>query len=449
MKALCGFTLIILMIIPAVLPAEGPFPSKVLGNGLEVIVVENHTVPLVTIEILFRNGAFIESPEENGLTNLYDNLFFKANKILSTQASYLARVRELGMITGASTREEWVHFHATLPSDSLGAGLEFMQQVVEFPMFNIDEMAREKELILEQMDRQAANPGAQLNRAVQQKLWGSTFSRKDYQGDRQVIREATLEQMLLMHERYGLPNNAALLVAGDVSPKDVFRLARKQFGGWEDGPDPSRTNPIPPMIPLAANVDTIVTQPVTTARLTLAWQGPSVTADVKGTFAADVLSLILSQKTSSFQKNLIAAGVLEADMFYLTQKYVGPIFINAACRPDKLRAAHEALLAEIESFAEPEYFSDKQLANAKTLLEVDAIYKRDEASYFVHELGFWWAIAGLDYYRGYLDNLRAVSRADIVNYVNRYIIGQPRVTAVMVDRQSQQELNLAPGSLLP
>ncbi|MEE9162768.1 MAG: hypothetical protein V3U35_07325, partial [Candidatus Neomarinimicrobiota bacterium] len=97
--------------------------------------------------------------------------------------------------------------------------------------------------------------------------------------------------------------------------------------------------------------------------------------------------------------------------------------------------------------ADPGYFTNEQLKTAKTLLEVDAIYKHDKASTFIHEVGFWWAVAGLDYYRDYLDNLRAVSREDIVNYVNRYIIGQPQVTATMLSREAQQQFNIVDGSL--
>ena len=89
----------------------------------------------------------------------------------------------------------------------------------------------------------------------------------------------------------------------------------------------------------------------------------------------------------------------------------------------------------------------KQLDNAKTLLEVDAMFRRDKASAQIHEVAFWWAVAGLDYYRNYLDNLRTVNREDILSYLYRYIIGQPSVTAAMVDRQTQQQLQVVEGRL--
>ncbi|MBA7698374.1 hypothetical protein ES703_107051 [subsurface metagenome] len=180
----------------------------------------------------------------------------------------------------------------------------------------------------------------------------------------------------------------------------------------------------------------------------MAWYGPSVLADVKGTFAADVFSFILNQRTSALQKNLVDSGIaLRVDVLYFTQKHIGPIFISVTCRPQKFWEAYQALRDEIEKFDDTDYFTDEQIANAKTLLEVDAVFKGDKASVLVHEVAFWWAVAGLDYYRDYLDNLRAVSREDLLNYVHRYIISQPHVAAAMVNRQTRQQLQVLEGRL--
>lgn len=448
MKAQPSLLPFLLLVAVSAMQAGDALSARVLDNGLQVIVVENHTVPLATIEVALRNGSFTESSEENGLTNLHAQMFYKANQAFPTQAACLGRARELGIVSGVSSREEWENFYLTLPADSLKSGLDFMRQSIIYPLFSGDQLAQEKQVILDEMDREAANPSYHLSRAVRTKLWGRNVCRKDYLGDRNVIRSASLDQVRLIQERYVIPNNAALLVAGDVRPGEVFRLAETLFGAWKAGPDPSRANPVPPYLPLAANMDTVVVQPVNNAEIVMAWHGPSVMADVKGTFAADVFSFILNQRTSALQKNLVDSGlVLRANVFYLTQKHIGPIFISITCRPQKFWEAHQALRAEIEKFVDPGYFTDEQLANAKTLLEVDAIFKGDKASVLIQEIAFWWAVAGLDYYRAYLDNLRAVSREDILNYLDRYIVGQPHVTAAMVNRQTRQQLRVLEGGL--
>src|ERR1700688_3296696 len=78
--------------------ALGPeIQQHTLPNGLEVIVAENHALPLVTVEIAVRNGSMTEPPELNGLSHLYEHMFFKGNAVIPDQGAYLARMRELGM----------------------------------------------------------------------------------------------------------------------------------------------------------------------------------------------------------------------------------------------------------------------------------------------------------------------------------------------------------------
>src|SRR5256714_3023026 len=97
---------------------EAKLISQVLPNGLEVIVLEDHSIPLVTIELAVKNGSYTEPPELNGLSHLYDHMFFKANCALVENASYLRTIDQLGILSNASTREEIVNYfsHTTSPN---------------------------------------------------------------------------------------------------------------------------------------------------------------------------------------------------------------------------------------------------------------------------------------------------------------------------------------------
>src|SRR4030042_5945535 len=89
---------------------EGIFTTK-LDNGLEVISIENHTVPLVTISIAVKNGAYTEPPEYNGLSHLYEHMFFKGNKAIPNQEKYMERQRELGIVWNGGTSTEYVNYY--------------------------------------------------------------------------------------------------------------------------------------------------------------------------------------------------------------------------------------------------------------------------------------------------------------------------------------------------
>src|SRR5689334_24211205 len=91
---------------------------KVLPNGLEVIVVENHGVPIATVEIDVRNGSFTQPPDYAGLAHMYEHMFFKASKDYPLPDQFTQRATELGAVFNGSTREEVVNYYMTLPADS-------------------------------------------------------------------------------------------------------------------------------------------------------------------------------------------------------------------------------------------------------------------------------------------------------------------------------------------
>jgi len=90
---------------------------KVLANGLEVIVVENHGVPLATIEIDVKNGSFTQSPEYEGLAHMYEHMFFRANSTYPEPNQFWDRASDLGAVFNGTTAEERVNYYMTVPAE--------------------------------------------------------------------------------------------------------------------------------------------------------------------------------------------------------------------------------------------------------------------------------------------------------------------------------------------
>ncbi len=276
--------------------------KQTLDNGMDVIVIDNPVVPLVTIEFDVKNGAFTEAPEYDGLSHLYEHMFFKANSEISSQEKYMERIRELGAVWNGSTSDERVNYFITLPKDSLVQGLEFMYNAITSPLFKEEELVKERKVVTGEYDRDEANPFFNLSRAVNQKVWWKYYSRKNALGDRNIILSTTPEKMHTIQHRYYIPNNMALILAGDITPEEGFNLAKKYFADWQKGPDPFKEFPIPQHPPIQKTEAVIVVKPVKSTTVYFEWQGPSVKEDTKSTYAADVLSYILQQKISKFQE---------------------------------------------------------------------------------------------------------------------------------------------------
>jgi zinc protease len=422
---------------------------KVLANGLEIIVVENHGVPIATLEIDVRNGAFTQSPEYAGLAHMYEHMFFKANKDLPEPDMFTDRAAELGAVFNGSTREEVVNYYLTLPADSLDGGLKFLASALRNPLFREDELKREKEVVLGEYDRNEAEPGFEFIQKSTGLLYPGQFSRKNTIGDRDVIAKVTPAQMRVIQNKYYVPNNSTLIVTGDVDPAKVFALAEKYYGDWARGADPFVADPIPPIPALDGNKALIVEQPINAVAVLMQWQGPSVGKDPAATYAADVFSDALNTPGSTFQKNLVDTGLWQSiGVNYYTLNQTGPISISGQTTADKLRPALAALEREIARFTDPTYVTPRELEAVKAQRTTSSAFGIEKASEIAHTVGFWWSVASLDYFMGYTDQMAQQRITDLMRYTSTYIKGKPRLTSVLLSPEARKAIKLTEQELL-
>jgi zinc protease len=430
-------------------PQQVQWVNRLLDNGLEIVVLEDHSVPLVTVELAVKNGSYTEPPELNGLSHLYEHMFFKPNRAVADQEEYVEKVYQIGMVYNGQTQEEIVNYYFTTTSQNFPTAIRFMRDATRYPLFDEKEFAREKEVVIGELDRHESNPGFYLNDAMNGRLFYKYPSRKNPGGNRETVTKATTDIMKMIQQRYYVPNNSALIITGDVRPDDVFREVQALFGDWPRAEDPFIKFPIVEHPPLPKSEGAIVKQPIQNVIINLGWQGPSIGKDNPATYAADVFSFILRQPNSRFQRALADTGLVTGvNLGYYTQRNVGPIQLQAQTTPEKARAALKAIYAEIARFNDKDYYTDEQLESAKALLEAEDLYSREKLSDYSHTIGFWWASTGLDYFRGYLDNLRKTSRADISRYVTTYIQGKPHVGLALMSEESQSTAKLTTEELI-
>lgn len=234
-----------------------------------------------------------------------------------------------------------------------------------------------------------------------------------------------------MHDRFFVPENCALVVTGDCDPAAVFQQVAALYGEWRHG---TQSLAVPDMgPPLAKSVAEILPAPDASSVLVqFGWRGPSVATDTAATYAADTLDYILNQPGSRLQRALVDSGLaLDATVGYYTQRNVGPVTVVLNCAPGKTAAAVKALRAELRQLAAPDYFTDEELANAKTTLAANDLFDREKSTEYAHTIAFWWATAGTPYLLGQQQAIRGTTRGDITRYVQRYLLGQPYVALVL------------------
>ncbi|MDB5137068.1 MAG: insulinase family protein, partial [Mucilaginibacter sp.] len=423
---------------------QGYFWKK-LPNGLEVLVIENSKVPLATIEIAVKNGAYTEGPEFSGLSHLFEHMFFKSNRDYPSQEKFLLRTQELGAaIWNGSTNVERVNYFFTFSRDSLNAGLKFMNAAIRFPIYKEEDMAKERPVVDGEFQRNESDPSFQLWYEVQKHLWGDLITRKNPIGIHEVINTATPEKMMVIKNKYYFPNNSLLTICGDVKHEDAFTLAESIFGDWaSSGFDPTEKYPIPAFKPLEKDIYFVKEASMAqTPDMQFSWQGPSFLSDSASTIAADVFSTIVGLNSSKLQQALVDKGLASSvQLIYTTCKYVGPIDIYLQPNPNKLKECYAELMNQVSQFAKPDYFTDEQLKDAKAVLWRNGIRNKEKPSTLPDQTSYDWCSTSLNNYTDTDKNLQKVTRGDIERYINKYITGKPMVAGLIIQPELNKQVN--------
>lgn len=424
---------------------DGEFYKHKLKNGLDVIVVENHTVPLATIVISAKNGAYTETPEYNGLSHFYEHMFFKGNKAIPTQEKYMSKIRELGIIYNGYTTREAVVYYFTLPIYNLDEGLKFMNDAIRTPLFDETEIKKEKTVILGEYDRNESSPRFHLDRALSQKLFWKNFSRVDTIGDRDVIKNATKEQFETIQKKYYVPNNCAFFVVGDVDHNEIFKKVEAIYSDWESGENPFIKNPIPEHPLLTKTEKIIVNYPAKTPMLSTYWKGPDIPKDEKATYALDVFFTALDLPSSKFQKSLVESGLASScSMSYYTQSTSGQIFMSSSLAADKVNEFRKSFEQELIKMKDSNYITDEEIESAKKSIEIDYLYRKENSQeYATGALAFFWAVSGFDYYQNYVENSNKITKEDIKEALDKYFFDKNYVMGILVSKEDQQKYNIA------
>lgn len=443
MKFFLSFLLIILFFSASAQPRlPKDYYWKKLDNGLEILVIENAKVPLATIEIAVKNGAYTEGREYSGLSHLFEHMFFKANKDYPNQEKFLKRTQELGAIWNGTTGDERVNYFFTISKDSLLGGLNFLNAAIRFPIYRTEDMQKERPVVDGEFQRAESDPGFLLDFEAGKRLWGDLFTRKNAIGDHNIINTATPEKMMIIKNKYYYPDNSILTVSGDVKHEDVFKRAQDVFGSWSaSGINIFQKYPIPEFTPLKGSQYFVKESSIAqTPYLNIYWQGPDYRKDSAATVAADVFSGVLQLNSSKWQQALVDRGLATyAFVNYQTERYTGPIAIYVLPNPSKLKECYTEVMRQIKMWSDNDYFTDEQLNTAKQVLRRNYVRQQEKPSTLGMQVSYQWCSTSIDYFTDYQNNLQKITKGDIQRYVNTYIQNKPFVAGIIINPAMNKE----------
>lgn len=426
--------------------AQENYHSTTLKNGLEVLIIEDHSVPLVNIEMAFKSGGFVETFETDGLSHLYEHMIFNATEGYPTAKAFSNALLRQGIILNAGTDQELVNYYFTLPSVNFLRGMDLFSQGILSPLFLEEELENEKQIVNNEFQRAEADPLFLLDRETDRKLWGEHFSRKNVIGDHEVILSAQKEQLEELRNRYYHPNNALLIIAGDINKDSAFMAAKQSFEGWiAASSDPHVTYPVPAFDPIKQAKRFVMASANTVESVMLyAWQGPDCRNDLKGLFAAQVFFRMINLRSSTFNEKLVETKLLYDFSARSTfSRYSGSLYIEAYPNEKRITKAIQLMNEEIEQWSIPTYFTENQLQAAIKSIAIDESYDQELLSEYIHEVSYRWASGDILTPNAYLNNIKKVTLQDIRAFISDYVTDQPHSAGLIVPTDQIKRMKLS------
>jgi len=277
--------------------------NATLENGLEVFVVENHVVPLVTVCIAFRGGAIAHSPETAGLFHLYEHMMFNGNDKYPTKDAFSAALNRMGTTSwNGATGREYINYFISVPSEKLTDAIDFWAHAVMNPTLDARVLENEKQVVLNEIRGYHSDPSQIALNGLESRMFRDFPWRKNIDGPESNITRANVTALRDIQKTYYVPSNMALLIGGDTSLEEVVKLANESFGSWARAPEPLLAEPphgpIPDGIRLVTSEDQFYRG---IAQVEFRWRGPDVTRQTYDTYISDVLLFLLSSPSGPFK----------------------------------------------------------------------------------------------------------------------------------------------------
>jgi zinc protease len=362
---------------PAAAPApQIKFEKYTLKNGLEVILSEDHRLPLVAVDLWYHVGPANERPGRTGFAHLFEHMMFEGSQhVASKEHDRYLEAAGASDINGTTDFDRTNYFE-TLPSNQLELALWLESDRMGYLLGKIDQerLANQRDVVRNERRQSVENTPYGL---VEEELYHQLFPKNhpyyaEVIGSHRDIEAARLDDVREFFRQYYTPNNASLTVTGDIDPAQAKTWVEKYFGSIPSGPPVPKITAVPPQI--TAEKRSKVTDQVELPRIYMGWIMPSIFQP--GDAESDLLGQILgSGKASRLYKALVYNKQIAQDVSIQNQNLLlGSVFelqvtAKPGVKPEDLEKAIDQELEKLRS----EGPTQAELDRARNLIETRMI----------------------------------------------------------------------------
>ena len=310
--------LILSLLFVSVQAQEVSFTEYDLDNGLHVILHQDNAAPVVTTSVLYHVGAKDELADRTGFAHFFEHLLFEGTKNIG-RGEWFSIVSSNGGKNNAFTSNDYTYYYEVFPSNSLELGLWLESERMLHPVINQDGIDTQKDVIKEEKKVGEERPYGKVLDQVQENLFINHPYKKTVIGESDHLDAASLEEFIAFNKKYYVPNNAILVVAGDIQIDATKKMIADYFGAIPRGADVDRVteqeDPITEAIEAKAYDSNIQIPMIVTAYRTPSIKSrDSKTLDMISTYLSDGNSSKLYRKVVDEKKMALEVGAINLSL---------------------------------------------------------------------------------------------------------------------------------------
>ncbi|MDF0494414.1 zinc protease [Bradyrhizobium sp. USDA 3397] len=418
---------------------SAPPASFTLSNGMQVVVIPDRRTPVVTEMIWYKVGSADETPGKSGLAHFLEHLMFKGTA-KHPAGEFSQTVLRVGGNENASTSVDYTNYYQRVPKEQLPTMMEFEADRMTGLVLKDENVLPERDVVLEEYNmRVANNPDARLNEQIMAALYLNHPYGRPVIGWHQEIEKLDREDALAFYRRFYAPNNAILVIAGDVDAAEIRPLVERNFGSIPAQPaiPARRVRPQEPE-PAAPRTVTLADPRVEQPNMRRYYLVPSATTAAAGESAAlDVLAQLIGSGSNSYLYRALVVDkplAVSASASYSSISLDPTQFaISAAPKPgvsfSELEQAVDGVLANVAQNP----IRAEDLERVKTQLIAEAIYAQDNQAV----LARWYGGAlttglSIEDIRSWPDRIRAVTAEQVRAVAQKWLEKKRSVTGYLI-----------------
>lgn len=424
-----------------------PVDRSSLESGLEVVVVPNHTTPVVTALVGVRAGSAVEDTATNGYSHLFEHMIFQGSEAVPDTLEFHDRLEALGAASNGTTSVDRVTYFFTAASESLEPALELFAGAIIAPALDPVLLEKEKNVVLGEFDLNESDSDFLQYRATMTELFGAYTTALDPLGRRDAVQAATPDQLRAMHAAYYVPENSVLVLSGDITAERGRELAERYLGAWASRTEAVPPAPLGPPGPFDAHRFQVMQAPVTLTSIELWWRGPTLDDDPRGVLAGELLSRISLQTDHSLRRLVAPDLAFSAGLALRVLRRASYISLSLGVVPGNEWRALGAVRQELERLGGKGDVSDDQVSRARAESFRSYLFASVDPASLAFSLVDDWALADSQRFFSVVDDLYDIDTGDIDSFARAYLQRNPRVLTLMSNAETIAAQGLTPETL--